>query len=331
MSRSWALKDWPMDMIPETANDSAAPMKAVRVHAFGGLDAMVYEDVPRPTPGPGQVLVRVAAAGVGPWDLWVRSGKSALPQPLPLTLGADLSGVVEAVGEGVTGFEPGSAVYGATNARFTGAYADYALAEATMIAPRPATLSDVEAASVPVIGCTALQMLFEHAGVQAGQTVVVIGGGGNVGAYAVQLAILAGAKVVATGRTPDLDRIAALGATAVDSGAAIPAEFLGKADAVIDTVGGRALEQAFEWLRIGGVLVSSAAEPDRDLAASHKVRAQFMLVAVTTHKLIELSEFFVSAGLKTSIGEVLALSDARRAHAMIEAGTAPTGKLVLVP
>ena len=306
-------------------------MKAVRVHAFGGLDAMLYEEVPRPEPGPGQVLVRVAAAGVGPWDLWVRSGHSVLPQPLPLTLGADLSGVVEAVGEGVTGFEPGGAVYGATNARFTGAYAEYALAEAAMIAPRPATLSDVEAASVPVIGCTALQMLFEHAGVEAGQTVLVIGGGGNVGAYAVQLALLAGAKVVATGRTADLERIAALGATAVDSGAAIPEQFLGKVDAVIDTVGGRALEQAFEWLRIGGVLVSSAAEPDPELAARHKVRAQFMLVAVTTHKLVELSEVFASGGLRTSIGEVLSLSDARRAHGMIEAGTAPRGKLVLVP
>lgn len=306
-------------------------MKAVRVHAFGGLDAMVYEEVPRPDPGPGQVLVRVAAAGVGPWDLWVRSGRSVLPQPLPLTLGADLSGIVEAVGEGVTNIAPGAAVYGATNAQFTGAYAEYAVAEAAMLAPRPATLTDIEAASVPVIGCTALQMLFEHAGVEAGQTVVVIGGGGNVGAYAVQLALLAGAKVVATGRTADLERIAALGATAVDAGAPIPDQFRSGVDAVIDTVGGRALEQAFKWLRIGGVLVSSAAEPDPELAARHKVRAQFMLVAVTTHKLVELSEFFASGGLRTSIGEVLSLSDARRAHGMIEAGTAPMGKLVLVP
>lgn len=306
-------------------------MKAVRVNAFGGLDAMIYEEVPQPIPEAGQVLVKVAAAGVGPWDLWVRSGRSVLPQPLPLTLGADLSGVVEAIGAGVTDFAAGSPVYGATNARFTGAYAEYAVAEASMLAGRPMGLSDVEAASVPVIGCTALQMVFEHAGVDAGQTVVVIGGAGNVGAYAVQLALLAGAQVVATGRTHELDRIAAMGAVAVHAGAAVPARFLGAADAVIDTVGGVALVEAFAWLRTGGVLVSSAAEPDQELARRHKVRAQFMLVAVTTNKLVQLADLFSTEDLQARIGEVLALSDARRAHAMIETGTAPPGKLVLVP
>ncbi|MEG3149707.1 NADP-dependent oxidoreductase [Sphingomonas sp. ZT3P38] len=306
-------------------------MKAVRVHAFGGLDAMIYEEVPRPVPEAGQVLVRVAAAGVGPWDIWVRSGRSVLPQPLPLTLGADLSGTVEAIGEGVTGFALGTPIYGVTNSRFTGAYADYALADAGMIAARPNQLSEIEAASVPVIGCTALQMLFEHAGVEAGQTVLVIGGAGNVGAYAVQLAILAGAEVVATGRTQELASITAAGAIAVDAGAGIPARFMGQIDAVIDTVGGVALESAFEWLRVGGVLVSSVGEPDRELARRHKVRAQFMLVAVTTHKLVQLADLFSTGDLQTRIGEVLGLPDARRAHAMIETGTAPPGKLMLVP
>src|ERR1700712_3456360 len=159
-------------------------MKAVRVHTFGGLDAIIYEEVPTPVPGPGQVLVRIAAAGVGPWDGWVRAGRSVLPQPLPLTLGAGLSGIVRAVGPEVTDFEPGTAVFGATNPRFTGAYAEYAVAEATMIARKPDALSHIQAASVPVIGCTAYQMLFEHAGLQAGQTAVVLRGGGNVGAYA---------------------------------------------------------------------------------------------------------------------------------------------------
>ncbi|UYY58172.1 NADP-dependent oxidoreductase [Sphingomonas sp. S2-65] len=306
-------------------------MKAVRVHAFGGLEAMIYEEVPRPIPGAGQVLVKVAAAGVGPWDLWVRSGRSVLPQPLPLTLGADLSGVVEATGAGVTNFAPGSAIYGATNARFTGAYAEYAIADASMIAERAIALGDVEAASVPVIACTALQMVFEHAGVDAGQTVVVIGGAGNVGAYAVQLALLAGAQVVAIGRAHELDRIAATGAVAVEAGTAIPERFMGAADAVIDTVGGDSLADAFAWLRTGGVLVSSVAEPDQELARRHKVRAQFMLVAVTTHKLIQLADLFAAGDLQARVGAVLELSDARRAHAMIEAGTAPPGKLVLVP
>ena len=173
-------------------------MKAVRVHAFGDLDAMVYEDVPRPSPGPGQVLIRVAATGVGPWDAWIREGKSVLPQPLPLVLGSDLSGVVEEVGPGVTGFGLGDAVFGVTNARFTGAYAEHAVADAGMIARKPATLGDLEAASMPVVASTAWQMLFDHAAVEAGSRVLVHGGAGNVGAYAVQFARLAGARVVAT-------------------------------------------------------------------------------------------------------------------------------------
>src|SRR5215471_10694032 len=137
-------------------------MKAVRVHQFGGLETIIYEEVPRPTPGEGQVLVHVAAAGVGPWDAWIRAGKSVLPQPLPLILGSDLSGVVEAVGTGVAGFRPGDEVYGVTNGRFTGAYAEYALAEAGRIASKPRTIDHLQAAAAPVVAVTAWQMLFDH-------------------------------------------------------------------------------------------------------------------------------------------------------------------------
>src|SRR3954468_632532 len=118
-------------------------LKADQVRAFGGVDAMVYEDVPTPVPGPGQVLVRVAAAGVGPWDAWIREGKSVLPQPLPLVLGSDLSGVVEEVGPDVTSLGLGDAVFGVPNAQFTGAYAEHAVADVGMIARKPATLGDV--------------------------------------------------------------------------------------------------------------------------------------------------------------------------------------------
>jgi NADPH:quinone reductase-like Zn-dependent oxidoreductase len=139
---------------------SAATMRAARVHQFGGPDVISLDTIDRPEPGMDEVLVRVKAAGVGPWDGWIRGGRSVLPQPLPLTLGSDLSGIVEAVGPNVTTFQPGEAIVGVTNARFTGAYADYGIASAGMIAGKPETLDHVQAASPPVIAVTAWQALF---------------------------------------------------------------------------------------------------------------------------------------------------------------------------
>src|SRR4051812_42654405 len=156
-----------------------ATMMAWRVHAFGPPTVMSFETVPRPDPGPGEVVVKVHAAGVGPWDGWIRAGRSALPQPLPLTLGSDLSGVIVAVGPQVTGFMAGDEVFGVTNPRFIGAYAEYAVATAAMLAGKPHTLSHVEAASVPVIAVTAWQGLFEEARLEPGQTVLIHGAAGN--------------------------------------------------------------------------------------------------------------------------------------------------------
>jgi len=307
-------------------------MKAVRVHAFGGVDAMVYEELPSPAPGPGQVLIRVAAAGVGPWDAWIRQGKSVLPQPLPLTLGADLSGAIEQVGPGAAGFRLGEQVFGVTNARFTGAYAQYALAEAGMIAVKPARLTDIEAASVPVVGCTAQQMLFDHAGVREGQTVVVLGGAGNVGGYAVQLAQRAGARVVANAPPRGIDLLRSWGVdTIVAAGEPAPSHLAGQADVVIDTVGGAALAEAFTWLRRGGALVSAVAEPDQDAARLHGVRAQFMLVAVNTAALSRLAGLVDAGKLRARVGETLSLAEARLAHRMLEGGKGRPGKIVLVP
>ena len=178
---------------------------AWRVHEFGPPNVMRFERVPRPNPGPGEVLVKVEAAGVGPWDGWIRAGKSALPQPLPLTLGSDLSGEIVAVGPGVSDLRVGDQVYGVTNPRFVGAYAEYALASAAMVSRKPTSLTYIEAASVPVIAVTAWQALFDQAQLKAGQTVVIHGAAGNVGAYAVQLARRAGVRTIATaghGRYP---------------------------------------------------------------------------------------------------------------------------------
>src|SRR5258705_954514 len=158
-------------------------MKAWRVHEFGPPEAMIFETVPRPDPGRGEVLVKVHAAGVGPWDGWIRAGKSALPQPLPLTLGSDLSGEVAALGSGISELAAGDQVFGVTNPQFVGAYAEYAVASAGMLARKPGSLGYVEAASVPVISVPAWQGLFYPARLEAGQTGAIPGTPRNVGAY----------------------------------------------------------------------------------------------------------------------------------------------------
>lgn len=306
-------------------------MKANRVHQFGTPDVIVFEEVARPVPGDGQVLVRVKAAGVGPWDGWIRSGKSVLPQPLPLTLGSDLSGIVESVGPGVDRFVPGDAVYGVTNKRFTDAYAEFAIAQAGMIAKKPRTLSDVEAASVPVVAVTAWQMLFDHAQLTPGQTVLVQGGAGNVGAYAVQFAARADVHVIATAKSGDVDYVRSLGATEViDVSTSRFEEMTMPVDAVIDTVGGDAQRRSFAVLKTGGVLVSAVSAPDADEATRRGVRAMFMLVDVTTAILTRIAAMFDAGELTAAVGAVLPLTAARTAHEMLEGRQPrPRGKIVL--
>lgn len=284
-------------------------MQAIRVHQFGGVDALVAEDVPRPVPGDGEVLVRVKAAGVGPWDAWIRSGRSELPQPLPLTLGSDVAGIVESVGPGVQGFDVGDAVFGATNARFIGGYAEYVAATAAMLARMPAHLGFIEAASVPVVACTAWQMVFDHGAVDATKRVLVLGAGGNVGAYAVQLAKRVAREVI-DARTSPLDELTGI-------------------DVVLDLVGGEAQDRSFAVLKPGGVLVSAVSTPDQQKAARHGVRALFFLVEVTSRRLADIATLIEAGELRTHVGEVLPLDDARLAHEMLAGTPHKRGKIVL--
>jgi NADPH:quinone reductase-like Zn-dependent oxidoreductase len=314
-----------------TAADINAPlMNAVCVHHYGGPEALVFEQVLRPRPGAGEVLIRVRAAGVGPWDAWVRSGKSAIPQPLPLIPGSDLSGTVEAVGAGVQTFRPGDELFGVTNARFTGAYAEYAVAEAAMVARKPERLSDVDAASVPVVASTAWQMVFDHGRVDTSKRVLIHGAAGNVGAFAVRLAKRAGAEVVATAFTRDLEYVLSLGADRVIDVAKDRFEEQARdLDVVIDTVGGETQERSFGVLRNGGILVSSVSPPDQDKAAQRGVSGVFFLVDVTSAGLARIAGLLDSGQLTTNVGEVLPLTEARLAHEMLAGKPHKRGKIVL--
>ena len=306
-------------------------MRAWRVHEFGPPDVMKFEEVPRPAPGSGEVLVKVAAAGVGPWDAWIRAGKSALPQPLPLTPGSDLSGEIVAVGPGISDLHAGDQVYGVTNPRFIGAYAEFAVASAAMISMKPGSLSFVQAASVPVIAVTAWQALFDYAHLEAGQTVVIHGAAGNVGAFAVQLARRAGVRIIATAAANDVAFLHDLGAdTVIDFKTQRFEEQVRGADAVIDLVGGETQVRSFHVLRRGGRLISAVSPPDQDIAEKHGVEARFFLVNVTSNQLAQITALLDRGELRTHVGAVLPLEDASEAHLMLEhLRPLPKGKVVL--
>ena len=318
-------------LLPSSDTSVSVRTKACRVHAFGSPSNIVLEEVDLPQPGIGEILVRVKAAGVGPWDGWIRSGKSVLPQPLPLTLGSDLSGVVEAVGPEVTAFTVGDEVYGVTNPRFIGSYAEHAIVSADMVARKPASLDHIDAASVPVIAVTAYQALYREADLKAGQSVLIHGAAGNVGAYAVQLAHQAGARVIATASASDAAYVRNLGAdVVVDYRAERFEDVAGEIDIVVDLVGGDAQARSFAVLRREGVLASAVSAPDPALAAERGVKAGFFLVGVNTADLTRLGDLLDAGKLRTNVGTILPLAGARRAHEMLEGTRSrPRGKIVL--
>ena len=304
-------------------------MKAARVLRLGPPTVITNDDLPRPEPSAGQLLVRVKAAGVGDWDALIREGKVTL-QPLPLILGAELSGIIEGIGADVSGFRLGDEVYGATSEQFSGAYAEYAVPSARMMAPKPKTLSFIEAASAPIVTVTAWQMLFEYAHVAAGQTVLIHGAAGNVGAYAVRLGTQAGLHVVATAGSVDLDYVRELGAdTVVDYKTERFEESAAGVDVVLDTVGGDTQQRSLRVLKPGGILVSVVSPVPEAAQTRYSVRAAYFYVDVTTARLNTITELFDSAKLVTDVGTVLPLEDARLAHEMLGGAPHKRGKIVL--
>jgi NADPH:quinone reductase-like Zn-dependent oxidoreductase len=299
-------------------------VKAARIHGFGPPDVVVVEDVSVSSPGPGEVLARVMAAGVAPWDAIIREGKSKVSPPPPLTLGSDLSGVVEKVGPGVTGFAPDDEVYGVTNPQFCGAQAEFAVAMAGMVARKPQSLSYLEAASAPVIAVTAWQMLFQYAQAMRGQTVMVIGAAGNVGAYAVQMAVDARIHVVAVAHPDDEGLIRSLGVKSIiDSSKPAFEQGLPQVDAILDTVGGSTLQRSVAALKPGGKLVTSIST--QPLPAG----AIFFYAEVTTARLRTLTTLFDAGRITARVGSILPLSEARQAQGMLAGAPHKSGKIVL--
>lgn len=305
-------------------------MRAIRVHDYGPPSALVDDEVPEPTPGVGEVVLRIFAAGVGPWDALLRTGRSGLRQTLPLIPGSDVAGVVAVVGPGVRDLRQGDRVYGSTNPLFTGGYAEYCAAVAGMLAPMPRSLDFVQAAAVPVVAVTALQMLFEYGKLTAGETVLVHGAAGSVGSCAVQLAHQAGATVIGTASGADAPRVTELGADlAIDYHAEPFQDVASDVDLVVDTVGGETQTRSFSVLRSGGRIVSSVSQPDPDEAARRDVSAIYFIVEVTRERLTSITDRIEAGRLSVEVGEVLPLADARHAHEMLGGQPHRRGKIVL--
>jgi NADPH:quinone reductase-like Zn-dependent oxidoreductase len=303
-------------------------MRAARIDRFGGPEVVEVQDVAVPSPGADEVLVRVAAAGVAPWDAIIREGKSKVSPPPPLTLGSDVAGKVERVGPSVTEVRTADVVYGVTNPQFVGAHAEYAICKAGMIALKPRRLSLLDAASAPVIAVTAYQMLFEHANAKKGDSILITGAAGNVGAYAAQMAVSAGIVVVAVARGNDESMLRNLGVDAVlDSGGRNFERGLPKVDTILDLVGGEPLERCLGALKPGGKLVTVVTQHPAPKRTD--VETIFFYAEVTTARLRVLTEMFESGRITARVGSVLPLEQARRAHEMLAGAPHDRGKIML--
>ena len=306
-------------------------MKAVRIHAYGGPDVLMYEDAPIPVPADGEVVVRVHASSVNPFDCAVRAGYMAgyFNYSFPLILGTDVSGVVESFGAGVNNFAPGDLVYGRAGVTLDGAYAEYVALPATDVAAKPPSLDHTQAASVPHAALTAWQALFEEARLSQGQTVLIHAAAGGVGHIAVQLAQSRGAKVIGTA-SGNCDFLTELGVDQVINYSTTPFEgVVDKVDVVLDLVGGDTLQRSWALIKPGGMLISAVQAPSQEMADAHGVRQRFIYSSPPIGKVLTEIAGMVEAGqIKPEIATVLPLSEIREAHKLSE-DRHTCGKIVL--
>jgi NADPH:quinone reductase-like Zn-dependent oxidoreductase len=303
-------------------------MKAVRVKRFGGPEAIALEQIPRPEPRPGEVLVRVIATSINPVDWKLREGMMTRDIPLPFTPGGDFSGIVEAVGDGVTDFAEGREVFGcAPNS--VGADAEYLVAPAAVIAPKPKSLDHTEAASVPLAGMTAWQALFEHGRLVKRQSVLILGGSGGVGGFAIQFAKAAGAAVYATASTPNVAPTRALGADEViDYKTRRVEEIVRDVDLCLDLVGGDFAQKALACVKSGGLMVSTVQPPDVSMFSDKGIRGKMMVMRPNAEHLREIAKLIDTGRVKVRVSKVMPLDRAAEAEELNRRGEAD-GKIVL--
>ncbi|AQU64971.1 zinc-binding dehydrogenase [Streptomyces niveus] len=310
-------------------------MRVMELVRFGDADtAFATRELPRPTPGPGQLLVRVEATSVNPLDLQTRRGDYRDQVALPAVIGNDVSGVVAETGPGASDFQPGDEVwYLAPIFDGQGTYAEFHVVDQALVARKPARLTHVEAAGLALVGVTVWEALVERAGVKVGERVLVHGGAGGVGSAAVQLAGALGAEVVTTARAKDHEFVTGLGADhAIDfsAGDYVPrVRALGGVDVVLDTVGGDTLSRSPEVLADRGRVVSVVDIPEpQNLLAAWGVNAtyHFLFASPGRAKLAALGRLVDQGKLRPVIGTVLPLADVAQAHTLLEGGSTGEGR-----
>jgi NADPH:quinone reductase-like Zn-dependent oxidoreductase len=310
-------------------------MKAVRFHEYGDPSVLRYEDVEQPVPGPGQVLVRVAATSFNGVDANIRAGfmQGPIPVKLPHTPGIDVSGTVAALGDGVDAVQVDDQVVGFLPMTDPGAAAEYVVAPAEILTPAPTSVPLADAAALPIVGLTAWQALFDHAKLTAGQRVLINGAGGAVGGYAVQLAKNAGAYVIATASPKSSDRVKADGADEViDHTATSVTAATDPVDVVLNLapIEPAQLAALLDQIRPGGVLVNTTVWMPAPSDEERGIRGIDLYVRSDAQQLSHLVELIDRGELRVEVARRVPLAELPALHADAAAGRLPGGKIVIV-
>jgi NADPH:quinone reductase-like Zn-dependent oxidoreductase len=304
-------------------------MRAARIDHFGGPEVIHIERIQRPEPGLGQVRIRVAAASVNPVDYKIRQGEFPVigEEQLPLTLGRDIAGIVESVGQGVTHLHRGDRVFAMIGA--DGGYAEYALVKADYVVRVPVQLDLTHAAAVPLAAHTAWQALFDHGRLQAGEKVLIHGASGGVGHFAVQFAKARGATVYATGSGQALDFIRSLGADQViDYKKQRFEDVCRDVDLVIDLIGGETQLRSWAVLRTGGRLVSTLTEPDSTSPQAQGKQGKRFMAQPDGAQLREIADLIATGKVRPAVNETFPLAEAAQAQRYLQESHV-NGKVVL--
>jgi NADPH:quinone reductase-like Zn-dependent oxidoreductase len=305
-------------------------MRAIRIRKFGGPEVLQLERIEPPKPSPGEVLLKVQAAGVNPVDAKIRAGQFPLigQSQLPIILGRDVCGAIEAINGSAADLAAGDTIFALLDWHL-GGYAEYALVAASLCSKKPPILDAQRAAAVPLAALTAWQGLFTHGKLKAGQTVLVHGGSGGVGHFAVQFAKHFGANVIATASKASIDFVSSLGAHQVIDYHTSDFEEIGKqVDVVLDLVGGETQRRSWNVLRAGGILVSTLGKPDEKTASSLGLRCAGFLAEPNREQLDKIAALMAEGQIVVSISKTFELQEAAEAHRAMQ-NEHPQGKLVL--